>query len=497
MANYLNIYIIKYMNIFDTLKKGTICKFLKCPHNDDRLVFYNEIKQKYLNYQIKTVPKILHFIWIGSIIPNKYIDNLKTYVDNNAEYKINLWVDRNYEFTINGVNIINIDSIDIINNHELNIVKNYGAKADILRLEIVYKYGGIYSDIDSKSLKAFDETFLKDSVTYIESGWNNLQNAFLCFSKENEFIRYCIECLPYSYKMYLQSKLDWFLFIGPTFLTTCFYYYNNTQISLIHQSQLIYTHYGYTVHTNDANWKKPKAKIITSKFDNKKFNIISLGSACCMVQNIHDNIYSNLGPLYRQPDNATNYFDWLITDFKFISYFFEKLMFKDDNFLSVDHFTFQDINANPKQLQGGWSNVYRKVEFKDKGIGSMISLHDVKKQNNKIPIEFIEKYKRRFDRLYNKIKNNDTIYFMHCFDFQWLEPYFPLVSEIQKIFESCKLINPTCKVTLYFFVHPKYRNNSIFNEYKFIDNVELCFLKDKGNNADWKANNLNFNEFLK
>ena len=231
-------------------------------------------------------------------------------------------------------------------------------------------------------------------------------------------------------------------------------------------------------------------------FDKSKFNIISLGSACCMVQNIHDNIYNHLGPLFRQPDNATNFFDWLICDFRFISFIFENLRCKEDSFLCAEHFTFQDINASPQQLQGGWSNVYRIVEFKDKDIGSMISLHDVKKENNEIPIEFIEKYKRRFERLYDKIKNNDTIYLMHCFDFQWLQPYFPLVCKIEKIFTACKTINPKCNVKLYFFIHPKYHNNLIFNEYKFIDNVELCFLKDKGFHADWKANNLTFDETL-
>ncbi len=120
-------------------------------------------------------------------------------------------------------------------------------------------------------------------------------------------------------------------------------------------------------------------------FDKNKFNIISLGSACCMIHNIHDNIYNDLGPLFRQPDNATNFFDWLITDFKFITYLFENLMIKDDNFLCLNNFTFQDVTASPQQLQGGWSNVYRKVEFKDKDIGSMISLHDVKKENIEIP----------------------------------------------------------------------------------------------------------------
>ena len=484
------------MNIFEILKKGTICKYLNCDHEDKRLDFYNNVKKLYLNYENKLVPKIIHFIWIGSIIPNKYIDNLNSYVVNNPHYTINLWVDRNYEFPINGVKIININSIDIINNHELNLVENYGAKADILRLEILYKYGGIYSDIDSRSLKGFDKKFLKDTVTYIESGWNNLQNAFLCFSKENIFIRYCIECLPYSYNIFLQNTLDWHLFIGPTFITTCFYYFNNSKISLIHQSEIIYSNNGYTVHSMDANWKKSIVQI-KPKFDKSKFNIISLGSACCMIQNIHDNIYSNLGPLYRQPDNATNFFDWLITDFKFITYLFENLMFKDASFLCENNFTFQDINASSQQLQGGWSKVYKKVEFKDISIGSMIALHDVKKENTEIPCGFIEKYKRRFERLYNKIKNNQKIHLMHCFDFQWLEPYFPLVSEIEKVFEMCHLINSNCSVKIYFFIHPKYHNNAIFEEYRFVDNLELCFLKDKGFNADWKANNLTFDKFLR
>ena len=231
-------------------------------------------------------------------------------------------------------------------------------------------------------------------------------------------------------------------------------------------------------------------------FDKNVFNVISLGTSCCMVQNIHDNIYNNLGELFRQPENASNFFDWLIADFKTIVFVFENLMFKDETFLCESNFTFGNINVTSEQLQGGWSNAYKKVEFKDKHIGSMIYLHDVRKHCDEIPKEFIDKYKRRFNRLYNKIKNQDTIYLMHCFDFQWLPPYFPLVSEIEKIFEYCKVINPLCKVKLYLFIHPRYHNNPVFEDYKFIDNLELCFLKNKGFHADWKANNLTFDEFI-
>ena len=59
---------------------------------------------------------------------------------------------------------------------------------------------------------------------------------------------------------------------------------------------------GCHLNTKDlrpSNWNiidddQPFKSVI---FNKNKFNVISLGSACCMVQNIHDNLYSNLGPL--------------------------------------------------------------------------------------------------------------------------------------------------------------------------------------------------------
>ena len=46
------------------------------------------------------------------------------------------------------------------------------------------------------------------------------------------------------------------------------------------------------------------------------------------------------------------------------------------------------------------------------------------------------------------------------------------------------MINPKINVKLYFFIHPKYHSNSVFEQYKFIDNLQLCFLKNKGFNND-------------
>ena len=171
-------------------------------------------------------------------------------------------------------------------------------------------------------------------------------------------------------------------------------------------------------------------------------------------------------------------------------------MFRDDSFLCNLYFTLSDVLITPNKLIGGWSSVYRKVEHRN---FKMISLHDVKKTLNEIPDDFFEKYKRRFHRLYEKILNNDKIFLTHCFDFQWMKPYYPTLEEINLVFKSCNLINPTCNVYLYFLIHPKYQTNDnkkIFDNYLKIKNVGIFYLDDKGYRTDWKADNLTFDNFF-
>ena len=45
----------------------------------------------------------------------------------------------------------------------LDQATNFAMKSDVLRLEILYKYGGIYADIDSVALRSFGELQTADS----------------------------------------------------------------------------------------------------------------------------------------------------------------------------------------------------------------------------------------------------------------------------------------------------------------------------------------------
>ena len=119
------------------------------------------------------IPKTIHMIWLGSPLPekfNKLIDTVKTI---NYDYKFILWTDYNINFKLK--------------NRELfNNTNNLGSKSDILRMEILNRYGGIYMDCDFYQCKKFDNLLEYDFV--IGSGIENEVWNGLIMSKPNSEI---------------------------------------------------------------------------------------------------------------------------------------------------------------------------------------------------------------------------------------------------------------------------------------------------------------------
>lgn len=92
------------------------------------------------------IPKIIHQIWLGSPIPAKYFAWMSTWMHwHGWEYK--LWTDEN------------IQSFPLYNQELYDKATNFGEKSDILRLELLLHYGGIYVDIDFECVNpsVFDE----------------------------------------------------------------------------------------------------------------------------------------------------------------------------------------------------------------------------------------------------------------------------------------------------------------------------------------------------
>ena len=92
-----------------------------------------------------TIPKIIHQIWIGpKPAPSKF---MQTWKDKHPDFEYILWNEeelqrRNFNF-------------ECIN--RINEIEEINGKADIIRWEILYHYGGLFVDADSICIEPFDK----------------------------------------------------------------------------------------------------------------------------------------------------------------------------------------------------------------------------------------------------------------------------------------------------------------------------------------------------
>jgi len=93
------------------------------------------------------IPKIIHQIWLGGPLPmelEELVDNVKkAHVGRGWQYK--LWTDDD------------LKDLQLYNQKYFDEAKNAGARSDMLRYEILYRYGGVYLDTDYEVLQPFDE----------------------------------------------------------------------------------------------------------------------------------------------------------------------------------------------------------------------------------------------------------------------------------------------------------------------------------------------------
>jgi len=149
------------------------------------------------------VPKKIHFVWIGKEIPENYQANIITFVELNPLYEVILWTE--------------IISIDVIENLPGVIVKdifkeiseytvkdlfdkedNMGAKADIIRYEILYRNGGVYYDTDSICVKPLNDVLTHSFVSSRVDEYHNVNNSVFGFPKGSRFLEFVLRLLRWN-----------------------------------------------------------------------------------------------------------------------------------------------------------------------------------------------------------------------------------------------------------------------------------------------------------
>jgi mannosyltransferase OCH1-like enzyme len=200
------------------------------------------ISYNYKNYQYNMshnpkYPKIIYFC-------NKTISNLDMISCNNWKE-----LNKDYEIKMYDDEMIKSFLLEEYGNLYLNIfnyLENGPIKADFFRICILYKNGGIYSDIDNMPLVSLSD-FIENDIDFVtcSSYWHfNFNPNFIISIKNNIILKTCIDWYVNKYNN--DDKYDyWDWSIMNAFTQTLFlenykkesgvYYLDNMKIQIIEE----------------------------------------------------------------------------------------------------------------------------------------------------------------------------------------------------------------------------------------------------------------------
>lgn len=146
------------------------------------------------------IPKIAHFIWLGDkSVPTEYISRFH---DLHPEWTVRTWKDGDYSW---------------LRNHDLFQMVPTAQKADVLRYEILFRYGGVYLDVDVEALKSFDPLLDRPLLIARESA-GTFGTAVIGSDFDNLTLAKIMVAMPISYEMNRgKHSTDR---VGPNFVTS-------------------------------------------------------------------------------------------------------------------------------------------------------------------------------------------------------------------------------------------------------------------------------------
>ncbi|WP_349400303.1 glycosyltransferase family 32 protein [Clostridium perfringens] len=210
----------------------------------------------------KNIPKIIHYCWFGEKEKSKLIKKcIESWKKELVEYEFFEWNETNYDVN------------KCIFTQQAYKQKKWAFLSDYARLDVLYKYGGIYLDTDMEVLKTFNDLLHNQIFIGVEDS-KNLNAAIIGSSKNNSIIKEIIS-------IYNQiNNFDEFPTI-PNVISNYFkkkgFNYENENKVLdnnisIYSSEYFYplsnvnhtlkkTKNTYTIHYYDASWFNSKNRL--------------------------------------------------------------------------------------------------------------------------------------------------------------------------------------------------------------------------------------------
>ena len=137
-----------------------------------------------------SIPKVVHQIWVGDKpLPDKY-KKWQTTWQSIPGWTYKLWTDNE------------VENLTLTNRTLYDKETNMGARSDILRLEILYREGGVYVDTDFECLKPELFDALSDAYDFyccihpLDYSVLLINNAIIGSAPGHPILKACIENVP-------------------------------------------------------------------------------------------------------------------------------------------------------------------------------------------------------------------------------------------------------------------------------------------------------------
>lgn len=166
------------------------------------------------------IPKIVHQYWTGGPIPAAYLKFHERWREMNPDWAFYLWSDESLEIRDPEVGLVNADLWSRAEEY-VPPGRQYQFRGDLVRYELLYRYGGIWIDMDFEPLLPLDNWFdavngdLPFAAWEVQDEW--IANGFMGSPAKNWFTRLLIQRLPESAESFRGSAPT--RISGPQYLT--------------------------------------------------------------------------------------------------------------------------------------------------------------------------------------------------------------------------------------------------------------------------------------
>jgi mannosyltransferase OCH1-like enzyme len=144
------------------------------------------------------IPKTIHQIWVGDFkIPLREQSLIEKLKESHSDYDHIFWTD---ELVLKNESILNMPE-EVRKKYDYFYQnKNYVECADILRIVVINRFGGLYLDVDWDVKNKLDY-FLNFNDVYFHHDDNDLTipNGIFFAQKNSDILKFCIDQIGQSY----------------------------------------------------------------------------------------------------------------------------------------------------------------------------------------------------------------------------------------------------------------------------------------------------------